>query len=440
MSKTEAYGTPRARTTSYQYLATNSALPTLITEPLRTTALAYFSGTNNVQTKTITDTTATPNVSRTWSYTYDSYGRMLTEDGPRTDTVDVTTYAYYTCTTGLQCGQLQTVTDPAGHVTTYDTYNAFGQPLTITDPNGVVSTLTYDARQRPTSRSVSGETTSFDYWPTGLLKKITLPDASYLQYAYDGAHRLTQINDALGNKITYTLDAMGNRTSESAYDPSSVLHRTHSRVINALNQLYQQINSAGTAAVTTTFGYDSNGNQIRMDAPLSRGTASTYDELSRVSTVTDPSNGVTRYAYDANDSLTSITDPRGLITSYTANGFGDLIQLGSPDRGTTTNTYDMAGNLHTSTNARGAVTTYGYDSSNRPTSVNYALGGTTDQTITLTYDAGTYGKGHLTGASDANHSLTDTHNVGHGCGARPQQCNRGDLVSPQCRTGGGARS
>jgi hypothetical protein len=49
---------------------------------------------------------------------------------------------------------------------------------------------------------------------------------------------------------------MGNRTAENRYDSSSVLHYTHSRVIDALNQLYQDVNAAGTAAVTTTFSYD----------------------------------------------------------------------------------------------------------------------------------------------------------------------------------------
>jgi YD repeat-containing protein len=234
---------------------------------------------------------------------------------------------------------------------------------------------------------VSGETTSFDYWPTGLLKKVTLPDASYLQYTYDGAHRLTQITDALGNKVTYTLDAMGNRTVESAYDPSSVLHRTHSRVINALDQVYQEINAAGTAAVTTTFGYDNNGNQTAVNAPLSRNTANQYDELNRLNQIVDPGSGVTQFGYDANDNPTSITDPRGLVTSYTYSGFGDLIQQASPDTGTTANTYDSAGNLATSTDARGAVSTYAYDALNRVTSVAYSLGGTTDQTIAFTYDA-----------------------------------------------------
>lgn len=38
---------------------------------------------------------------------------------------------------------LQTATDAAGHVWTYNTYNAYGQPLTLTDPNGVLTTLTY---------------------------------------------------------------------------------------------------------------------------------------------------------------------------------------------------------------------------------------------------------------------------------------------------------
>ena len=39
------------------------------------------------------------------------------------------------------------------------------------------------------------------------------------------------------------------------------------------------------------------------------------------------------------------------------------------------------------------------------TSASFTLGGVTDQTITYTYDTGTNQKGHLTGASDANHSL-----------------------------------
>src|SRR5690606_31079588 len=114
---------------------------------------------------------------------------------------------YFNCNTGFECGQVHTITNALGQTTTFNTYNAHGQPLTMTDPNGVVTTLTYDLRQRLTSRAVGTEVSSFEYWPTGLLKKATLPDQSYIEYTYDAAHRLTGINDAEGNRIAYALDA-----------------------------------------------------------------------------------------------------------------------------------------------------------------------------------------------------------------------------------------
>ena len=383
-------------------------LPTTVVEPSRTTSFAYDS-VGNVLTKTITDTTVTPNVSRTWTYTYDSYGRMLTAKGPRTDVNSTTTHAYYTCTTGSQCGQLETVTDSVGNVTTYNSYNAHGQPLTITDPNGVVTTLTYNTRMRLTSRKVGSETTAFSYYPTGLLKQVTLPDSSYVTYTYDSAHRLTQISDGAGNAIQYTLDTMGNRTAEGTFDPSNNLHRTHTRAFNTLNRLYQDINTAGTSDVTTTYVYDSNGNQTGIEAPLARNTTNAYDSLNRLSQITDPNNGNTNFTYDAEDDLISVKDPRNFTTSYSYNGFGGLTSQVSPDTGTTHDTYDSGGNLSTSTDARGAISTYTYDAANRVTSISYKLGGTTDQTLAFGYDSGTNGKGRLTSASDANHSLAWTY-------------------------------
>jgi len=406
-SKTEAYGTSLARTTSYQYLTTTSALPTLITEPLKTTTLSYFSGTNLVQTKTTTDPAT--GVSRSWNYTYDSYGRVLTAKGPRTDVNSTTTYAYYTCTTGSQCGQVHTVTDAVGNVTTYNTYNAFGQPLTVTDANNVVTTLTYDSRQRLTSRQVGTETTGFAYYPTGLLKQVTLPDNSYAAYSYDNAHRLTQIKDAFGNSLQYSLDAMGNRLAEKSYDPNGVLHRTRSRTINALNEVYQEISAAGTAAVTTTYGYDNDGNMLTVAAPMARNTSNVYDALSRLMQQTDPGGGISHVTYDANDNVLSVKDPRSLTTTYTNNGLGDRTGQSSPDTGATGYAYDSGGNIQSVTTARGATTSYAYDALNRVTQVSYATAGTTDQTISIAYDSGTNGKGHLTSAADANQSLSYTY-------------------------------
>jgi RHS repeat-associated protein len=389
-SRTEAYGTPRARTTSTQWHSTYR-IPTEIDEPGRTTTFTYDTAGNPL-TRTITD--AATSATRTWTYTYNSFGQMLTADGPRTDVSDVTTYTYYQCSTGNECGQLHTVSDALSHVTTYNTYNAHGQPLTITDPNGVVTTLAYDSRQRLTSRTVGTEQTTFDYWPTGNLKKVTLPDSSYLQYTYDAAHRLTGVADGEGNHITYTLDAMGNRTHEDTYDPSNTLAFTHGHVFNNLGRLTQDV---GAASQTTSYFYDPNGNVDTVTDPMNRLVDNDYDELNRLTRVTDPQQSVTQYAYDANDNLSSVTDPRNLTTSYTYNGFGDIKQLTSPDTGVTQYVPDTAGNVDLATDARSKSADYAYDALNRVTSITYS-----DQTISFAYDQGTNGVGRLTQVTDGS--------------------------------------
>lgn len=177
----------------------------------------------------MTDTTTTPNVSRTWTYTYDSYGPVLTAKGPRTDVNSTTTYSYYTCTTSYQCGQLQTVTDALGNVTTYNTYNAHGQPLTITDANGVVSTLTYDLCERLTSRQVGSETTSFSYWSTGLLKQVTLPDGSYVLYAESEYPSRCRFKPPAGFQLRLPL--ISDRTKKPPFQPPApAIDKTSDRI------------------------------------------------------------------------------------------------------------------------------------------------------------------------------------------------------------------
>jgi YD repeat-containing protein len=179
--------------------------------------------------------------------------------------------------------------------------------------------------------------------PTGLLQKVTMPDGSYLSYSYDAAHRLTEVDDALGDRLVYTLDAAGNRQKDDRHDPSGALMRTHTQLYNALGQLWQDLTSAGTDAQATLYGYDSAGNQTTINAPLARTTSNIYDELNRLKQVTDSAGGNAVFAYDAIDNLTTVTDPRGLVTRYTYNGLGDLTQLQSPDTGTSRFTRDSAG-------------------------------------------------------------------------------------------------
>jgi YD repeat-containing protein len=219
--------------------------------PLRRTSTAY-DDKGNIVSRSVTDVAA--GVTRTWTtaYTYSVAvpGLILqkVEDGPRTDVADTTVTEYYpheVCAgaalgTGRDkgCrGQVKRITNALGQVTQFTRYNAHGQVEEIADPNGVVTTLTYDLRQRLTSRSTAGETTAFQYDPVGQLTRLTQPAGSYIAYTYDGARRLTEVADNQGNRIAYTLDAAGNRTKEDIFDPQGALAKTLTRAYDALGRM-----------------------------------------------------------------------------------------------------------------------------------------------------------------------------------------------------------
>jgi YD repeat-containing protein len=319
------------------------------------------------QQLTVTQTDPVSGVSRTSTTTYCEQadvtagtcplvGLVTKVDGPRIDVSDVTTYTYYanddaTCATApTTCphrrGDLWKVTNALGQITQNLKYDGAGRLLSASDVNGIVTDFEYDPRGRLTARKVRGadntvETddaiTRIDYFPTGLVQKLTQPDGDFISYIYDDAHRLTDVTDNAGNTIHYTLDAAGNRKVEDTKDPNGVLKRTLSRTYNQLSQLATQTDAL--AHPPTSFTYDTNGNSNLVADPLTRVTDNDYDPLNRLSQTVQDAAGIaaqTNFHYDALDNLTKVTDPKRLDTSYVYNGLGDLLQLTSPDTGTTT--------------------------------------------------------------------------------------------------------
>lgn len=178
---------------------------------------------------------------------------MTSVDGPRTDVNDVTTYQYYAAdhpdcaTTPASCpwrkGDLWKVANALGHATETLAYDGAGRVLSVKDPNGVITDFTYHPRGWLTARKVRGpdnavetddQITAIEYWPTGLVKRVTQPDGAYTAYTYDAAHRLTGIADNAGNTIHYTLDNAGNRVQEDTRDAGGTLKRTLPRVYRKL--------------------------------------------------------------------------------------------------------------------------------------------------------------------------------------------------------------
>lgn len=350
-------------------------------------------------------------------------GLTMSTNGPRpasdpgmSGADDLTIYSYYAqdasgCANSNNCpyrrGDLWKITNALGHVTEYVSYDKAGRVKRTKDANGTITDFVYHIRGWLKERTVRAKADGtplpiadaslyIEYDAVGNVVKVVQPDAAYLEYTYDDAHRLIAIADNLGNTIDYCpggpgsadcLDAAGNRRVEQVKDPSNNVKRQLRRTYNQLSQLTQVLNassqavetSAGLNATGIADGYDGNGNRVLVEDGLGTVMRQEYDALNRLKATiqdlggTDPStaDATTQYAYDTRDNLRQVTDPDGLPTVYDYDGLNHLTGLHSPDTGDTAYTYDAAGNRISQTDARGVTSTYTYDALNRLTGVAY---------------------------------------------------------------------
>jgi RHS repeat-associated protein len=396
MTVTEAVGTSIARTTTTTWDAVFRVPDVVQTTGLKTT-FTYDSLGNRTARKD-----KAGSVVRKWTYDWNQTGQLMTVIGPRTDVKQKTSFRYGAF------GALRSVTDAVGHKTLITLSTNGGLPLTVVDPNGVTTQFTYDGRQRLLTSALSTTagmlTTQVTYDPAGNTTSVELPDGSYLNNAYDMAHRLTAIADPLTDMISYTLDALGDRTGTLVGKASGKATWQDSAMFDALGRMIMDVRGAGQ---TSHFSYDANGALLTTIDPLSHVSSQTIDAVGRVSQTVDPAGTATSFTYDSHDRVTKVVGPPNLAaTIYKYDGFGRLIQRTSPDTGVTNFNYDLADNLVQSTDASGVVTDYSYDALNRPLSVTYPADPA--ENVVYTYDepGHGFGVGRLTSVTDAAGSLS----------------------------------
>ncbi len=144
-SVTRASGTPEAQTVTTQWHST-FALPVLVTEAGRTIAWTYDTQ-GNMLSRAVTDTSASPNTTRTWQWTYDARGLVATETSP---SGAVTTYSHDSL------GNVTAASNTLGHETRY-VYDNANRVTSLTAPNDLVSSFTYDARDRLLTQTLGGQ-------------------------------------------------------------------------------------------------------------------------------------------------------------------------------------------------------------------------------------------------------------------------------------------
>ncbi len=335
-------------------------------------------------------TSITDGDDNSWSYTYNSMGRVTSATSPKgvltsltyaangvdlllvsnlLGTIHVTWDAYH---------EVTSITDRLNQRSTF-TYNAFGQLTAAVDSLQVTNLYRYDAAKRLAQIQRAGLTLeSFTYDAPG--RVLTHTDASGLTTTnqYSPLDQVTRISYPDGRFESYVYSACCPALLDSATDRGG---RTTSFTYDSLKRLVQRVDSGGGL---TRFQYDPAGNRTGVVDPNGHTTTFTYDLDDRLASRTRADGGVVTFGYDEAGLLTSRASASGITTSYTYDENHDLTQIDYSD-GTpsVTNVYDNFRRLVQVMDAVG-TTTLAYDANSRLLSRG---GAWPDDTITFTYDA-----------------------------------------------------
>jgi RHS repeat-associated protein len=258
-------------------------------------------------------------------------------------------------------------------VTTSYTYNSFGEVLTTTDPLGNTTTNTYDANGNlltvttpQPSANAAASVTQFGYNNLGEMTQITDPLGNITTLTYNSVGLIASITDAQNNITSYQYDARGNRTS--VVDPINGAAHPTTFSYDVMNRLLGITYPNGASV---SFAYDYRGRRISATDQNGHTTTYAYDDADRLLSLTDPANNVTQYGYDTEGDLTSITDANGHTTQFSYDPFGRVNQTTFPSSLIETYGYDPIGNLTSKTDRKGNKIQYIYDALYRLTNKIY---------------------------------------------------------------------
>ena len=347
------------------------------------------------------------------TYTYTAKGQVESIDGPLPGSQDLVSYTYDPAT-----GDRLTETRPLVGTTSY-TYDAAGNVETVTDVNGVVTTFTYDGRNRQLSATRNGVVTSRTYTAAGELDTATDALSRTMDYAYNDAGFVEKILDPSGNFVYYAYNSLGKRTEESIHAADETM--THYRgtdwgdpannpdLVSGKPWKSLHRNHDDTADLETVYAYDGSGNLKSVTDANSNVTEYLYDQFNRLWQVIQPGNATTVYGYDIHGNLASVTDAEGHVTLYVYDDMGRLVETDSPDTGNTLYSYDEAGNLRFKTH-NGQVVEYRYDLLGRLTDMLYS---DPAENVAMAYDTGSGANlmGRLAAVSDPSGTVEYSYNA-----------------------------
>lgn len=190
--------------------------------------------------------------------------------------------------------------------------------------------------------------TSFTYYDTGLLHTATDVDGDVRTLDRDALGRVTDtvmpFDGATKITTSYGYDFDGNLTSQTDGEGNLTTH-----AYDQFDRLSHDIapKSAASGTTTTTYGYDEDSNRTSVQRPIGLWQYK-YDAVDQLHQVVDPLGDTTSYGHDPAGNLSDVTTPRGTASS-------------TPGDYKTSYTYDGADHRLTQTDPLGNQTLYGYD-------------------------------------------------------------------------------
>lgn len=343
---------------------------------------------------------------RTWSYTYDPGGRILTIADPKghlviSNTYDSTDsrvvhqerdggdfwdYGYATDTAHLAGPPASGTPNPlttiarsrygvSQGVQTYVYDQATGSLIWHADELLNVDTHTYDPAtgRMLTSTDALGNVSHYQWDAMGNLLSTTDPLGATWTYQYEPTfNTLTQKTSPLGQVWRYQRDSLGLLTS--TVDP---LGNTGSFTYNPAGQPLTLTDPLGN---TATIDYNAHGDVVGVVNPLHQKTAYHVDAVGRTKAVVDPLGDTTTQTLDAGDRVTSVQDALGNTTTFTWDHCDNLLSTVDALNRTTTFAYNLINQVTRVTDALGGVTHTGYDDRDNVRGVTDANG-----TLTAAY-------------------------------------------------------
>jgi RHS repeat-associated protein len=264
-----------------------------------------------------------------------------------------------------ELNRLVSSTDPLNHTTTYE-YDAVGNQTKVTDAKLRSTTYTYDELNRLTViTDALTNTVHYEYDKVGNRTTTINARGQRTEYTYDALNRLVSEKDPLDHTVSYTYDENGNHLTVTDAN-----NKTTTWTYNLLNRVTQiDYPAAGdTAANSVEFTYDAVGNRVTM-LDTTGTTTFAYDELNRLTGLTNPLNQTVAYQYDAAGNRTRITYPDTSSVTYIYDVLNRLSTV-VDTLGSTTYNYNARGQRSAVTFANGVSTNYSYDNAGRLTSIS----------------------------------------------------------------------